>query len=105
MTKKCRHPLVVLLRVSRHETKKYDAVVGRKTVSFGARGMSDYTIHKDPRRMKNYLSRHRESEDWGKSGLKTAGFWSRWLLWNRPSFREAKQHVENKFCLRIKQVR
>lgn len=48
-------------------------------VPFGAKGMSDYTLHKDPLRRENYLSRHRSSENW--SNPKTAGALSRWLLW------------------------
>jgi guanylate kinase len=36
-----------------------------KTTHFGARGMSDYTQHKDPKRKDNYLSRHGGmGEDW-----------------------------------------
>lgn len=61
-----------------------------RTVHFGAKGYSDFTLHKDPARMKRYLTRHgRGRENWGRSGQYTAGFWSRWLLWSRPSFRGA----------------
>lgn len=65
-------------------SKKYDAVFetapGRnKTISFGAKGMSDYTINKDPIRRERYLARHRAREDWNKPD--TAGALSRWLLW------------------------
>lgn len=60
-----------------------------KTVKFGRTGYSDYTIHKDPARMKRYLTRHKRREKWGKSGQYTPGFWSRWLLWSRPSLNRA----------------
>ena len=56
-----------------------------KVVRFGRKGFSDYTLHKDPERMKRYLTRHRRRENWTRSGAKTAGFWSRWLLWSSPS--------------------
>ena len=54
-------------------------------VHFGRKGYSDYTKHKDPQRMMRYLTRHRSRENWTRSGAKTAGFWSRWLLWSSPS--------------------
>lgn len=63
-------------------------------VSFGLRGYSDYTLHKDPERMKRYLGRHRLRENWKRSGAKTAGFWSRWLLWSRPSLNGARRQTE-----------
>lgn len=61
---------------------------GRK-VRFGRKGYSDYTIHKDSARMKRYLTRHRSRESWSRSGKYTAGFWSRWLLWSKPSLKGA----------------
>ena len=54
-------------------------------VHFGRKGYSDYTKHKDRQRMMRYLTRHRSRENWTRSGAKTAGFWSRWLLWSSPS--------------------
>lgn len=54
-------------------------------VHFGRKGYSDYTKHKDRQRMERYLTRHRSRENWTRSGAKTAGFWSRWLLWSSPS--------------------
>ena len=57
-----------------------------RTVHFGAKGYSDYTIHKDAARMKRYVIRHgRGRENWGRTGMYTPGFWSRWLLWSRPT--------------------
>ena len=65
-----------------------------RVVSFGRRGYSDYTIHKDHLRMLRYLIRHRKRESWGSSGRYTAGFWSRWLLWSKPSLRGAAKETE-----------
>lgn len=65
-----------------------------KVVRFGRKGFSDYTLHKDPERMKRYLTRHRSRENWTRSGAKTAGFWSRWLLWSSPSITGAKRRTE-----------
>jgi len=63
-------------------------------VRFGLKGYSDYTIHKDSARMRKYLTRHRARENWGRSGSKTAGFWSRWLLWSKPSFQAALRQTQ-----------
>ena len=74
-----------------------------KTVHFGANGYSDYTIHKDPERMKRYDSRHKSRENWGKSGIYTAGFWSKWILWSKPSLSSAIRYTSKKFGIQIKQ--
>ena len=63
-------------------------------VNFGRKGYSDFTIHKDRERMKRYLTRHRTRENWTKSGARTAGFWSRWLLWSEPSFQAALRRTQ-----------
>jgi len=75
-----------------------------RSVKFGARGYSDYTIHGDEERMKRYLTRHRSREDWTKGGIDTAGFWSRWLLWSKPSLPQAKKYMEKKFGIKISNV-
>ena len=57
--------------------KKYDAVIhGTKKVSFGDPKYSDYTKHKDKYRKERYIDRHSKHENWGATGVKTAGFWS-----------------------------
>jgi hypothetical protein len=63
-------------------------------VHFGRQGYSDYTKHRDRERMQRYLTRHRRRENWTRSGAKTAGFWSRWLLWSSPSLTGAKLRTE-----------
>ena len=102
--------------------KKFTAeipVPGRRTrtVRFGQRGASDYTIHKNPIRMSQYVWRHggkptsltdpskvhrtmlkrtkSTKENWTKGGLYTAGFWSRWLLWSQPSLRSAIRYMNS----------
>jgi hypothetical protein len=77
-----------------------------KHIDFGAAGMSDYTKHKDPVRMHRYVKRHSGmGETWGKRGLKSAGFWSRWLLWSKPSLGSAIKYMNTKFGIKIKRVR
>ena len=88
---------IVYLKKSNKPDKKFMVYVDGKTVHFGARGMSDYTIHKDRERMKRYVNRHRGKENWSKSGIKTAGFWSKHLLWGKPSFSASKRDIATKF--------
>ena len=39
--------------------KKFDARIdNKKTVSFGQKGASDFTIHKDKERKERYVDRH-----------------------------------------------
>ena len=67
---------------------------GGAIVRFGRKGYSDFTIHGDPMRMKRYLTRHRSRENWTRSGAKTAGFWSRWLLWSESNFQAALRRTQ-----------
>jgi len=69
-----------------------------KTIHFGARGMSDYTQHKDKSRRKNYLARHGGmGEDWNDP--MTAGALSRWILWGKPSLRDSFNDFKKRFNL------
>lgn len=97
----------VLLRVSPKPEKKWRVTFpDGKSVDFGAAGMSDFTKHKTETRMRSYVKRHSGmGETWTKKGLKSAGFWSRWLLWSKPSLPEAIKFMNNKFNLKIKRVR
>ena len=77
-------------------TATFEMDTGRtKTVHFGAKGYMDFTAHRDRRRRQLYLARHRYREDWNDPT--TAGALSRWLLWERPSFREALQAFRQRF--------
>jgi len=70
------------------------------TVQFGAKGYSDFTIHKDPERKKRYITRHKSRENWEVSGILTAGFWSRWILWNKPTFAESLENTLKRFRIK-----
>lgn len=92
----------IYLKPSTRETKKYMVFVDGKTVHFGAKGMSDYTKHKDPERKKRYIARHRKmNENWNKSGIQTAGFWSRHLLWGEPTIKDSIRKIEKKYNVHI----
>ena len=75
-----------------------------KKVYFGAAGYNDFIIYnsnegkeKADKMKRAYITRHSKSENWGKSGIDTAGFWSRWLLWNKPTIRESYEDIKKRF--------
>lgn len=92
---------IVILK-SKHPHKKYDAVIHRpdgttKTVSFGQAGASDMTQHKDTKRKQLYIARHKSTENWTANGYETAGWLSRWLLWEAPSLTQAIARINKRF--------
>jgi hypothetical protein len=118
----------IVLTKSPTDVKKFRVTFeDGKKVDFGQKGYSDFTLHKNPFRMRSYVRRHggkvpktlENSEDpqkvlksmlnvstsdkeyWSKNGIKTAGFWSRWLLWSLPNLKDAKRFIESRFNVRI----
>jgi hypothetical protein len=89
----------VILKKSPKSTKKFRVTFpDEKYIDFGARGYSDYTIHKDPSRKKSYLARHGAGgQNWSMKGIQTAGFWARWLLWSEPSLAKSKRLISSRF--------
>ena len=88
----------VIISKSKKPDKKYDARInGSKTVSFGQKMASDFTKHKDKYRKEAYIARHKNNEDWTKSGVKTAGFYSRWITWNKPTLKESIDDINKRF--------
>ena len=88
------------LRKSLKSAKKYDAVFetdeGReKVVSFGAAGMSDFTLHHDEERKERYLNRHRKNEHWDKAD--TPGALSRYILWNKKTVKASLKDYKKRF--------
>ena len=56
--------------------KYYIITNANKKVYFGAVGYDDFTTHKDPLRKERYIARHKNKEDWTRTGINSAG----WLL-------------------------
>ena len=79
--------------------KFYIITNDNKKVYFGAAGMSDFTIHKDPVRKLKYVVRHQKRENWTKTGIDTPGFWSHWYLWNKPTLQASYDDIKKKFLL------
>ena len=96
----------VKLFTSPLKEKKYRAVFYRdqegkevefRHTDFGAKGMSDFTIHKDPKRKGLYLKRHRARENW--NAKYSAGALSRWVLWNKPTLKSSWLDYKRRFDL------
>jgi len=81
------------------KTKKFRIIINDKHVDFGALGYSDYTLHKDEDRKNRYINRHRKNENW--NDYYSAGYWSRWLLWEEPTLKKAIKNIENMLNVRI----
>jgi hypothetical protein len=88
----------------------------------GSSAHADYTLHPKAigdERKNSYIKRHQSRENWKKSGIKTAGFWSRWLLWkpafsgfpspfgawNKYTISTSVKDIEQRFDVKIKRVR
>lgn len=84
--------------ISDKPNKKYYIITNdNKKVYFGQEGASDYTIHKDDERKLRYIKRHQDNEDWTKYGINTAGFWSRWYLWNLKTKKISYDDIKKRF--------
>ena len=94
--------MIIYLQKSTNSAKKYMVKIENRTIHFGASGYSDFTKHKDTDRKSRYIARHKVNEDWKKSGIKSAGFWSRWLLWNKPTIAQSIENMEKKFNITIR---
>jgi len=64
-------------------------------VHFGASGYSDYTLHKDDDRKDKYIQRHKKNENW--NDIKTAGFYAKHILWNKPTIQESIKDINKKY--------
>ena len=90
------------IQESTHAAKKWQVTTpDGTTVHFGAKGYQDYTMHHDRMRQDSYIARHHPNEDWTKTGLDTAGFWSRWLLWNKETLEDSARDIEKRFGIKI----
>jgi hypothetical protein len=78
--------------------KKWTAIFSKDSkivkTHFGAKGMSDYTIHQDIDRRNRYISRHLKDLDTGDPTR--AGYLSMFVLWNKPSFDESVEDYKKR---------
>ena len=94
-----RHPsnmIRVQISPSQRRDKKYKAVIDNtKTVHFGYKGASDFTLNKSEERKQLYINRHRKREDW--TDPKTAGFYAKNILWNKPTIQGSIKDTNQRF--------
>ena len=94
----------VKIKLSKRKGKKrvaifyYDDNNKLKTTHFGAKGMSDYTIHKDKKRKERYMKRHKVNENWNDPT--TAGSLSRYILWNKPTLKASIEDYRKRFKIK-----
>lgn len=99
---------------STNKTKKYTAVFlvdgQERRISFGASGYRDYTLISDktskfylPNKSDrdvvkaSYIRRHEKRENFNDP--MTAGSLSRWILWEKPTFKGALRAFKKRFKL------
>ena len=76
-----------------------------KKINFGSATNKDYTIYykeegkeKADKMKKAYIARHSKlNENWNKSGIDTAGWFSRWLLWEEPNLKDAYKKIKTSY--------
>ena len=97
---------LISIKRSPKKDKKYVATFCKnghiKQTHFGAKGYQNYggvgkSRHTSLERKKRYIRRHKSRENW--SDPTTAGALSRYVLWNKPSFRESVNAYKRKFRL------
>ena len=90
--------MIIYISESGRANKKWKAEAeGQRTVHFGQRDAGDFTIHHDEAARKAYITRHSKPENWGRTGVMTPGWLSRYLLWEKPSLAEAIAAASRKY--------
>ena len=97
--------IIYYLNKSDKPSKKYYVLLfnfktrkfGHK-IYFGDSKYDDYTTHKDIERKYRYIKRHKKKEQWNNP--LTAGFWSRYILCNKPTIYESMIDIENRFNIK-----
>lgn len=87
------------IKKSNRKNKKYVVLGLDKPVHFGGAGYSDYTKHHDIQRKRNYLSRTRSQPH---KNIRSASFWSKNILWNKPTIKSSIKDIAKKLKVKIK---
>lgn len=74
--------------------------LSQTTIHFGDNRYEDYTQHRDETRRKKYLQRHSSSHETWTNPL-SAGFWSRYLLWEKTTITQAIRMMHETFPIKI----
>ena len=68
-----------------------------KTIHFGQKGSTTFISGATDKQRDAYIARHAKTEDW--TDPLTAGFWSRWALWEKRTLQDALKFLKLKFKL------
>ena len=90
------------ITASKNNKKRHDAHFKKddgkiKVVSFGSPDHDNFTIHKNEKRRRAYLARHKK--DLRTNDATRAGYLSYYLLWNKPTLRESIKDYKTRFNL------
>ena len=94
-------PPIYIIKPSTRKNKRYVVVMEGMQHHFGSKQYENYTDHGNDKRKESYLARHKTRENWTETDIHTAGFWSRWLLWNQKSLVKSARDIEKRFGVRI----
>tara|TARA_B100000674_G_scaffold26732_1_gene18645 strand:- start:303 stop:587 length:285 start_codon:yes stop_codon:yes gene_type:complete len=84
------------LTKSDKKNKRYKVVIdGKKTIHFGQKGGSTFIDHKNNAKKSDWIARHKVNENW--TDPKTAGFWAKHILWNKPTVAASITNIESRF--------
>ena len=89
----------ITITPSPNKKKKYRVNINGKNIDFGATGYNDFTLSKSEKKKNAYIARHRVREDF--TNPYTAGFWSRWILWKKPTLMSSIKDVATKLNTNI----
>lgn len=90
----------IYITISNRKNKKYNAVSDDGlNVHFGDNRYQDYTQTKDDKKRNAYIRRHVKRENW--TDETTAGFWSTYLLWNKPTLKESAEYIQKLLNRRV----
>jgi len=84
--------MYVYIYRSSHPGKKYTVEIideKKHVIHFGDPTGSQYPMHKNKATKAAYIARHKKTENWTRSGIYTAGFWAKHILWNKPTVAES----------------
>lgn len=100
-------PVYKMMKSDKKDKKFKVITPENKIIYFGAAGYNDFTIWNKLRdakakdKKKAYIARHQKTEDWTKSGINTAAFWAKHILWNKETFQASIEDTEKRFNIII----
>lgn len=97
----------IILEKSDRPNKRFKVFIDGKTIYFGEgqpKKYGAYIDHKNIQFKKAWEARHKVREDWTKSGIKTAGFWAKNILWNQDTIAGSIRDTERRFNIKIKYI-